>query len=93
MKNSRNDYMRRLMLTLLLVPICVFSKQVVITITPDYPLTPTNSQLICASLHANLPMDVLLKLDSLKSLAYTCKMTESTNQLVISMTLKDTPSS
>ncbi len=85
--------MHKLALSVCLLPLCVWSKQVVITITPDYPLTPTNTQIICTALHANLSSDAIAKLDSTKNLAYACHMSQNSqgnNELVITLNLKDT---
>lgn len=83
--------MHRLIIALCLLPIIAFSKQMSITITPDYPLTPSNTQLICATLHANLPASSLIMLDSLSHLPYTCKMLKDADgtHLVITLALKD----
>lgn len=83
--------MRGLGWLLLFISSCAFSKQLILAITPEYALTPVNTQLICSSLHANLSSDAVLMLDTLEHAAYLCQMIEDTDgkHLVITLTLKD----
>jgi len=66
--------MRLLALMLCLGPRILFAQHLIVTITPDYPLTPTNAKLICASLHAQLPTSALNKLEPLKDVPFACDM-------------------
>ena len=62
------------------------------SITPNYPLSVINAQLICASLHANISTTAISKLETLQDLPFVCKFFvdgNGTKQLKIVFTLKD----
>ncbi len=84
--------MRWFVFSLLLMPTWLLAKQMTLTITPDYPLSIVNAQLICSSLHANLSTTALSKLETLGNLPFVCEFVDDgneTKQLKIVFTLKN----
>ncbi|MCD8525040.1 MAG: hypothetical protein LRY67_04740 [Gammaproteobacteria bacterium] len=79
--------MRLFALMLCLAPRILLAQHLVVTITPDYPLTPTNAKLICTSLHAQLPTSALNKLEPLKDVPFTCDMITSDGKQQLKITL------
>jgi hypothetical protein len=77
---------------LVLMPTLLLAKHLTLTITPNYPLSVINAQLICASLHANISTTAINKLETLQDLPFVCTFFDDgngTKQLKIVFTLKD----
>ncbi len=78
---------------LILIPTLLFATHLTLTITPNYPLSVINAQLICSSLHANISTTAISKLETLQDLPFVCEFFDDgngTKQLKIVFTLKDT---